>query len=117
DYLALALCGAAAILCVALYARFTGTLQRVLVDPVKYVRPEPAPDKVPGWAVVPHVLIGLVVFLAMASIKLAPGEYRAQVGTYGSLGLVLGWCIAGRALLSFFWPKARIPALLRVRQR
>ena len=48
DYLALALCGAAAILCVALYARFTGTLQRVLVDPVKYVRPEPAPDKVPG---------------------------------------------------------------------
>ena len=53
----------------------------------------------------------------LAAARRNVGEYRAQVGTYGSLGLVLGWCIAGRALLSFFWPKARIPALLRVRQR
>ncbi len=98
------LSGVAAVLFMFLYTRFIAALQRALVESWKHVRPGPPPARVPRWAVWLHVLIGLVLFFAMATAPKA-GGYEADIGLYGGLGLILGWWIGGRALLDLFWPK------------
>ncbi len=112
-YLAAAACGAAAILFVKLYAALTGGVQRKFIDPWKYVRPEPAPREVARWAVVLHVLIGFVVFFAIASFghAEASGPFHMSIGDRITLDgralleLILGWWIGGRGVLQFFWPQ------------
>jgi len=106
-YLAALACGAGAILFIALYAWLTSSVQRVTADPWKFVRPEPPSTKVPFWVRALHVLIGIVVFLAMAAL----GQlelFRAgtlNLESYGALALIAGWWIGGRGVLSYFWAK------------
>ena len=81
EYIAAAACGLAAILFVKLFAMLTGGVQRAVIDPWKHVRPEPAPREVTRWAVVLHVLIGLVVFFAIASFghAAASGPFHMSI--------------------------------------
>ena len=95
-YLTAALCGAAAILFVKLYARLTSSVQRRAFDWYNFVRPEPPSAKVPFWVVALYVLIGIALFIAMAAFaqrQLARGS-TIDLGTYGALALILGWWIA-----------------------
>lgn len=123
DTIAAMTCGAAAILFVQLYARLTAAVQRVVFDQFKYIRPEPPPAAVSRWAVMLHVLIGLVVFFVIAGIgKLrtpvpmdalfemsveSPKGYSVSLGSHALLELALGWWIGGRGVLGFFWSKYR----------
>jgi hypothetical protein len=106
-YLAAAMCGAAAIVFVKLYARLTSEAQRVTADPFKFVRPEPPSTKVPFWVVALHVLIGLVLFGTMAVLgqEQTPVRVVINLRDYGTLALILGWWIGGRGVLGFFWAK------------
>ena len=52
-----AACGAAAVLFVILYTRLTLAAQRVFIDPLKFVRPGPKPEKAAKWATVLHVIL------------------------------------------------------------
>lgn len=122
EYIAALLCGAAAILFVQLYAKLTAAAQRVFVDRFKYVRPEPPPADVSRWAVMLHVLIGLVLFFAIAGIgkistpapldalfemSIESPRHHVSLGSHALLELVLGWWIGGRGVLGFFWSKYR----------
>ena len=119
DMLAAIACGAGAILFVQLYAWLTATIQRVAFDQFKYVRPEPPPARVARWAVVVHVLIGLVMFFTIAGIGKVQTPaaldrlFEMTTGsgvTLGSLALsewFFGWWIAGRSVLNFFWSRYR----------
>ena len=99
-----ALSGFAAVLFVFLYTRLVVLFQCHFIDSWKHVRPGPPPARVPRWSVVLHVLIGLVLFFWMATVRTAEG-YQANIEFYGGLGLIFGWWISGRALLDLFWPK------------
>ena len=106
-YLAAVACGAAAILFVALYAWLTSSVQRITADPWKFVRPEPPSTTVPFWVRALHVLIGIALFIAMASL----GQHQLSGGTtidfgdYGALALIAGWWIGGRGVLAYVWAK------------
>ena len=102
DYWAAALCGIAAIAFVKLYAVLAGTVQRRLIDPIRHVRPEPAPRKPARWAVVLHVVIGLVVFSVMAITRDDSTKTSMSLDFYAMLEFVLGWWIGGRTVLAFF---------------
>ncbi len=120
-----AYCGLFALLYVHLYAMLTGGVQRAFIDPWKHVRPEPAPARVTRWAVVTHVLIGLVVFFAIAAYgdtsALASGQHffsfeggpvggtEVSLGDHALLEWVIGWCIGGRGVLQYHWPKPTVP--------
>jgi hypothetical protein len=125
-----ALCGLAAILFVWLYAMLAGGVQRSVIDPWKHVRPEPAPAQPPRWAVVLHVLIGLVVFFLIAGAgdtaaqaegmfytTIEGGGRRVTLDGRAQLELVLGWWIGGRGVLGFFWPKPAGAAAFAKRAR
>jgi hypothetical protein len=123
DTIAAIACGAGAILFVQLYARLTAAIQRVAFDQFKYVRPEPPPADVSRWAVMLHVLIGLVVFFTIAGIgnvhtpapmdalfemtTESPKGFRVSLGGYAALELILGWWIGGRGVLGLFWSRYR----------
>jgi hypothetical protein len=122
DYVAAILCGAVAIIFVQLYAKLTAAAQRVFIDRFRYVRPEPPPADVSRWAVMLHVLIGLVIFFVIAGIgkirtpapldalfemSMESPRYRVSLGSHALLELVLGWWIGGRGVLGFFWSKYR----------
>ena len=119
-YLVAALCGAAAILFVWVYAAISETAQLAFVDSWKHVRPGPPPQAVARWASVLYALIGLAVSVAIAAfaeISAANGHTKmaleAPEGFYVTLGgqalleLLLGWWIGGLALLKFFWLRRR----------
>jgi hypothetical protein len=76
--------------------------------------------------VVLHVLIGLAVFLAIASFASAsfakehalghtymsiegpaPAGFRVTLGGRALLELILGWWVGGRAVLGLFWLQRR----------
>jgi hypothetical protein len=122
EYVAAVLCGAAAIMFVQLYARLTAAVQRVVFDQFRYIRPEPPPADVSRWAVMLHVLIGLVVFFAIAGIgkvltpapldalfemSLESPKYQVSLGSHALFELVIGWWVGGRGVLGFFWSKYR----------
>jgi hypothetical protein len=122
EYVGAILCGAAAILFVQLYAKLTAAVQRIVFDQFRYIRPEPPPADVSRWAVMLHVLIGLVAFFAIAGIGkvLAPApldallemslespKHHVSLGSHALLELVVGWWIGGRGVLGFFWSKYR----------
>jgi hypothetical protein len=121
--------GAAAAAFVYVYALLLGSMQRALIDPWKHVRPEPAPATPPRWTVVLLILIGFGVFWTIASTgdtsavprsafhigTAAPpgGAGRAvTLGAHALLEWIVGWCVGGRGVLGFFWPK---PAIHRQR--
>jgi hypothetical protein len=105
-YLAAAVCGAAAVLFVALYAWLTSSVQRAIADPWKFVRPEPPSTKAPFWVRALHVLIGIAAFIAMAALGQQPLVRNSiSFGDYGALALLLGWWIGGRGVLGYVWSK------------
>jgi hypothetical protein len=106
-YLAAVACGVGAILLVALYAWLTSSVQRVTVDPIKFVRPEPPSTKVPFWVRTLHVFIGIALFIAMAALGRLE-LFRAgtiNLENYGALALIVGWWIGGRGVLRYVWSK------------
>ena len=123
DMIAAIACGAGAILFIQLYARLAAAVQRVAFDQFKYVRPEPPPAEVSRWVVMLHVLIGLVVFFAIAGIgnvrtpvpmdglfeiaTESPKGFRVSLGGHATLELILGWWIGGRGVLGLFWSRYR----------
>jgi hypothetical protein len=125
EYMTAMLYGAAAIVFVKLYAMLLGTVQRRLIDPWRYVRPEPAPAKPPRWTVVPLAVIGLVAFFVMAYAggiaaeppgstymtisDLPDGKFAVTLGGRAMLEWIVGWCIGGYGVLRYVWPKPFIP--------
>jgi hypothetical protein len=122
DTIAAIACGAGAILFVQLYARLTAAVQRVAFDQFKYVRPEPPPAQVARWAMVVHVLIGLVVFFTIAGIEKVrtpmpmdalfemtaeSPNVRISLGSLAMSEWFFGWWIAGHSVLNFFWSRYR----------
>jgi hypothetical protein len=107
EYAAAAVCGGAAILFVKLYATLASAVQRRLIDPLKFVRPEPPTKEAARWAKFLHCLIGIALFLAMVAFtkEQIPGSYKVQIGTPGALEMLLGWWVGGLVVLRFFWPK------------
>jgi hypothetical protein len=109
EYLIALMCGAAAILWVKLYTALAAAIQRRLVDPFQYVRPEPKPLKVARWVLVCHVLIGLVLFFAIAGFgqEQTPGRFAISIKGWSLVALIFGWWIGGAGVLQFFWSRAR----------
>lgn len=103
--LAALLTGATGVLFVFLYTRVVASIQRMLFEPFTHVRPGPPPAKAPRWAVFIHVLIGVVLFFAMATVRKDGGGLVANIDTWGGLGLIFGWWIGGRTTLTLFWPR------------
>ena len=63
------------------------------------------PERAATWAVVGHVILGVVLLFAMTSVgqmemaralKISADEPEAA-------GLIIGWWIGGTAVLRFFW--------------
>lgn len=115
--LAAGLCGLAAILFVMVYATVIEAIRWFLVDSWRHVRPGPPPSGLSYWVIVPHVLIGFAVFIAMAAfaasgMAVLPNgktQLTTEVNFDGRalLGLVLGWCLGGYVVLKFFWLRRR----------
>jgi hypothetical protein len=128
---AAALCGLAAIAFAWVYVALTLGLQRAFIDPWTHVRPEPPPRDAAKWALRIYVLLGLVIFFVIAwlggatpparaldgaaSMSVSGGGTKISIGAYGMLGLIFGWWIGGRAVLRFFWARARAAAERRAR--
>jgi hypothetical protein len=102
-HLVAALCGVAAILFVMAYATVTEALQWILVESWRHVRPGPPPPELPSWVIVLHVLIGFVVFFAMAAFGTSSAATQTLGHTYVTLGGRIGGgrhvTLDGRALL------------------
>ena len=62
-----AACGAAAVLFIMLYTRVTLAAQRVFIDPLKFVRPGPKPEKAARWVTVLHVILGFILLFVMTA--------------------------------------------------
>ncbi|HEX4409583.1 MAG TPA: hypothetical protein VH206_12500 [Xanthobacteraceae bacterium] len=111
DYVAAALCGAAAILLVWLIARTALTLQSRLVDSVTQLRPgNPSTSLPPLWTAVLHCLIGCIVFFVILALATPHSAGRVHLSLHGrgALELFLGWWIGGLVVLKFFWRQYRL---------
>jgi hypothetical protein len=107
--------GGAAILFVMVFARLTAAIQRAVFDPFQYVRPEPLPRKVARWVAWLHVLIGVALFIAVASLSAVTTDTGLKITIRGwnAAALIFGWCVGGGNVLKFFWLKARgLPAIV-----
>jgi hypothetical protein len=106
-----AACGVAAIVFVWLFAAASATVQRALFDPWQFVRPGPKPAKVPRWAKVIHIVLGFVIFFAIAALGheqfTESGLRLVRIAHYNALALILGWWIGGSTVLGVFWRQAR----------
>jgi hypothetical protein len=126
-----ALCGAGAIVFVALYALLTEAAKRAFIDSWKHVRPIPLPPELPRSVVVLHVIIGFAVFFAIAavgnmattygqplgqtywafdlnrSLSIEANGFRVVLSANALLELALGWWIGGTMVLKFFWRRLR----------
>ena len=104
-----AACGAAAVLFIILYARLTLAAQRVLIDPLKFVRPGPKPEKAAKWATVLHVILGFILLFVMTAVgqMQIPGTLKISGDAPEGAGLLLGWWIGGGIVLRFFWARWR----------
>jgi hypothetical protein len=111
-------CGVLAVVFARLYVAITLTAQRVLIDPWRYVRPEPPSRDIERWPLVIFAVIGLVLFFAMSFIghEQAAGSstmivegtrFKVEMGTIGLLALLVGWGGGGYVVLRHFWAKAR----------
>jgi hypothetical protein len=105
-------CGALAIVFAYLFVAVTLAAQRALIDPWRYVRPEPPSRDIERWPLYLFALIGVVLFLAMSLIggsALAAGSanLKLDIGTIDLFALLVGWIGGGRVVLPWFWAKAR----------
>lgn len=104
-----AACGAAAVLFVMLYTRLTLAAQRVFIDPLKFVRPGPKPEKAARWATVLHVVLGFILLFVMTGVgqMQIPTTLKISGDAPEGAGLLLGWWIGGGIVLRFFWARWR----------
>lgn len=109
EFMIAAACGAAAILFVILYTRLTLAAQRMFIDPLKFVRPGPKPEKAAKWVTVLHVILGFVLLFVMTGVgqMQIPRVMRISGDAPEGIGLLLGWWIGGGIVLRFFWAKWR----------
>ena len=123
-HLAAVLCGLAAIVFVMVYAVVTEAMRWLAVDSWAHVRPGPPPTDMSTWVIVLHVLLGFVVFFAIAAYATPVGQH-ALGDTYlmveegfgtgrpvtlngqALFELAMGWWIGGSAVLKFFWLRRR----------
>jgi hypothetical protein len=127
-----ALCGAGAIVFVALYALLTEAAKRAFIDSWKHVGPNPLPPELPRSVVALHVIIGFAVFFAIAtvgnmatphgqplgqtywafdlnrSLSIEANGFRVVLGENALFELALGWWIGGTMALKFFWWRLRV---------
>lgn len=125
-HLAAALCGIAAIVFVMLYATIAEAMRWLLVDSWRHVRPGPPPADLSTFVVVLHVLIGFVVFFAIAAFGASSAARAQTLGhtylTFESplrdglrvdlngralVELAVGWWMGGYGVLKFFWLRRR----------
>ena len=123
DYLAAALCGAAAIPLTQFYATLAIVAQRIFIDPWTSGPPAAEPDEPAKWMLYLFGAIGIVLFFVLSHLghghtpgnatvgfSFEAGRVRASIEGYGVLGLFIG-SGGGHAVLSYFcakfWDKAR----------
>ena len=108
EAMAAAACGAAAVLFVMLYTRLTLAAQRVFIDPFKFVRPGPKPEKAAKWATVLHVVLGFILLFVMTGVgHMQIPTLKISGDAPEGAGLLLGWWIGGGIVLRFFWARWR----------
>jgi len=111
-------CGALAIVFAWLHVAATLAAQRALIDPWRYVRPEPPSRDLERWPLYLFALTGIALFIAMSFIgqERAAGDiamsmegsrFRIEIGAVGLLSLLIGWGGGGYRVLRWFWAKAR----------
>ena len=94
-------CGAAAILFVTLYTRLTLAAQRVFIDPFRFVRPEPKPEKAAKWVTVLHVILGFILLFVMTGVGQMQIPHRMVSADAPGVGLLLAR-IGGSVVPRFF---------------
>lgn len=115
------LCGTIAILFTRLYIAITLGAQQALIDPWRYVRPEPPSRDIERWPLFLFAAIGIALFLTMSFIGqeeaadsstfLVKSEsFKLEIGTLGLLALFVGWGCGGYVVLRHFWAKSRARA-------
>ena len=104
-----AACGAAAVLFVIVYTRLMLAAQRVLIDPIKFVRPGPKPETAAKWVTVLHVILGFILLFVMTGVgqMQIPGTLTISGDAPEGAGLLLGWWLGGGIVLRFFWARWR----------
>ena len=103
-----AACGAAAVLFVMLTTRLMLAAQRVFIDPLKFVRPEPKPEKAARWVTVLHVIFGFILLFVMTGVgQMQIPALKISGDAPEGAGLLLGWWIGGGIVLRFFWARWR----------
>ena len=104
-----AACGAAAVLFVIVYTRLTLAAQRVFIDPLKFVRPGPKPEKAAKWVTVLHVILGFILLFVMTGVGQMQifGTLKISGDAPEGAGLLLGWWVGGGIVLRFFWARWR----------
>ena len=113
--------GASAVVFARFYVAITIAAQRVLIDPWRYVRPEPPSREVERWALYVFLAIGLMLFLTMSfvGVEQAAGNttiiveakhFKIEIGSVGLLALFVGWGCGGYRVLRYFWARARVRA-------
>ena len=111
-------CGVLAIMFARLYVAITLAAQRTLIDPWRYVRPEPPSRDIERWPLWIFPLIAIVLFFMMSVIgheqatgsgtMMIEGErIKIQIGSISLLALLFGWGWGGYRVLRWFWAKAR----------
>lgn len=121
-------CGVLAVVFAYLYVAITLAAQRALIDPWRYVRPEPPSRDIERWPLIIFAVIGIALFFVMSFIgnEQAAGSsamivegtrFKVEVGTIGLLALLAGWGGGGYVVLRHVWAKARERAERRTRGR
>ena len=111
-------CGVLAAVFAHLYVAIALAAQRALIDPWKYVRPEPPSRDIERWPLIIFAIIGIVLFFVMSfvgqeqaagsSTMMIEGErFNVEIGTIGLLALLAGWGGGGYVVLRHVWAKAR----------
>lgn len=103
-------CGAAAILFVMFYTRLTLAVQRIFIDPFKFVRPEPKPEAAAKWVTVIHFILGFIVLFVVTAVgQMQTQHIEMKISSESPEGaaLLLAWWIGGRIVLRFFWARWR----------
>jgi hypothetical protein len=111
-------CGVLAIVFARAYVAITLAAQRALIDPWRYVRPEPPSRHIERWPLWIFAVIAIVVFFMMSVIGneqatgsgtmvIEGGRRKIEIGSISLLALLFGWGWGGYRVLRYFWAKAR----------
>jgi hypothetical protein len=111
-------CGVLAIVFAYLFVAVTLAAQRALIDPWRYVRPEPPSRDIERWPLWAFALIGIALFIMMSfigqeqaagssTVSIQGERFKVEIGSISLLALLFGWGWGGYRVLRWFWAKAR----------